>query len=174
MTKELDMTFQETKLVLLSVDLAGYRRAIASLDALAVAGFLQDWYQRCAAAIRGRGGRIVKYLGDACLATFPEDRSLDAVEAVAELTRSLAELGSRSPVSVAVSANVHIAVVAEGDFGPDDDRRYDVLGSGVNHLFSMGGGAGCRISEPVYRQLPNERRAEWNKQRPPATYTLSR
>jgi hypothetical protein len=29
------------------------------------------------------------------------------------------------------------------------------VGSGVNHLFRMGGGTGIHISEPVYRQLPN-------------------
>ena len=50
---------------------------------------------------------------------------------------------------------------------------HDVIGSGVNHLFLMGGGAGLRISEPIYRQLPNEHRAPWRKQRPPATYTFA-
>jgi class 3 adenylate cyclase len=72
-----------------------------------------------------------------------------------------------------VGANVHLSTVAEGELGADGDRRYDVIGAGVNHLFRMGGGAGIRISEPVYRQLPNERRGAWRKQKPPSTYTLA-
>ena len=168
------MTFRETKLVLLSAAMAGYARATANLDALAVAVFLDDWYRRCAATIRDRGGRLVKYIGDGCLATFPDDKCVEAVDTATELRRVIDALRSEHPLKVEIGANVHLAVVAEGDFGPDDDRRYDVLGSGVNHLFLMGGGAGIRISEPVYRQLPNDRRGEWNKNRPPATYTLSR
>jgi adenylate cyclase len=168
------MKFQETKLVLLSADLAGYARATASLDALAVAAFLDDWYRQCAATIRKRGGRIVKYMGDGCLATFPDDKCVAAIDTATELQRAIDDVKSKHQLKVEIGANVHLAVVAEGDFGPDDDPRYDVLGSGVNHLFLMGGGAGIRVSEPVYRQLPNDRRGDWKKNRPPATYTLSR
>jgi len=168
------MKFRETKLVLLSGSLAGYTRATANLDALAVAAFLDDWYRRCAATVRGRGGRLVKYLGDGCLATFSDEKCVEAVDAANEMQRVAGDLRSEHQLKIELGANVHLSVVAEGDFGPDDDRRYDVLGSGVNHLFLMGGGAGIRISEPVYRQLPNDRRGDWQKNRPPATYTLSR
>jgi adenylate cyclase len=161
------MQIRESKLVLVSVDLAGYARATASLDALTIAQFLDAWYGACAAALKPRGGRIIKFMGDGCLAVFPGDRAVDAIDAVEELAR-----GSHT-LPVKLGANVHLAIVAEGDVGPDGDRRYDVLGSGVNHLFLMGGAAGFRISEPVFRQLPNDRRAEWSKQRPPATYARS-
>ena len=111
-------------------------------------------------------------MGDACLATFPDDRCVDAVDAAVELARAIEPIRARHGMRVEVGANVHLAVVAEGEFGPDDDRRYDVLGSGVNHLFLMGAGPGVRVSEPVYRQLPNERRGAFSRQRPPATYAL--
>jgi adenylate cyclase len=165
--------FSETKLVLLSVDLAGYSRAAAHLEAIAIAAFIDDWYVACAGAIRARGGRVVKFIGDACLAVFAEDRALDAIDAAQAIHAALVPLRTRHGWKIEVGANVHVAVVAHGDYGPADDRRYDIIGSGVNHLFMMGGGAGLRISEPVYRQLPNERRAPWRKQRPPATYTFA-
>jgi class 3 adenylate cyclase len=86
--------------------------------------------------------------------------------------------GDREPVpgatlAVTPGVNVHLAVVAEGDLGAGADRRYDVVGAAVNHLFRMGGGPGVRISEPVYQRLPGERRAPWRRQEPPATYTLA-
>ena len=167
------MTFRETKRVLLAADLAGFARATANLDALASAAFLDDWYRQCAAAVRDHGGRIVKYMGDGCLATYGDDDSVNAIVTAIELQRAIDDVKSRHRLKVEVGVNVHLATVAEGDFGPEDDRRYDVVGSGVNHLFLMGGGAGIRISEPVYRQLPNDRRSEWRRNRPPATYTLS-
>ncbi len=163
---------QETKLVLLSADLAGFARACASLDAITIATFLDAWYRRAAPLITSRGGRVVKFMGDAVLAVFPEEAVLAAVDAATALREQLVTYRGEAGWRVDLGANVHLAIVAEGEFGPDDDRRYDVFGSGVNHLFLMGGGPGIRISEPVYRQLPNDVRGAWNKQRPPATYTL--
>jgi class 3 adenylate cyclase len=168
------MSFRETKLVLVVADLAGYARAISNLEALGVAALLDDWYRRTSRIVRAHGGRVVKWIGDACLATFPDEKSCDAVDAVLELERALAPFASEHRVKLELGASVHVAVVAEGEFGPEDDPRYDVLGSGVNHLFTMGRGSGIHISEPVYRRLPNERRARWTKNRPPATYSLSR
>jgi hypothetical protein len=95
------MSFHETKLVLIAADMAGYVRATASLEALAVAALLDDWYRRSSQIVRTHGGRVVKYIGDAR-------------------------------------------------------------------------GSGVRISEPVYRKLPNEHRGPWTKNRPPATYSLSK
>lgn len=163
---------KETKLCLLKADLAGFARACTSLDALAIAGFLDRWYRQCAPLVTARGGRVVKFMGDAVLAVFPEAAVLAAVDAATAMRAALAELRAETQWRVELGTNVHVAIVAEGELGPDDDRRYDVLGSGVNHLFLMGGGPGIRISEPVYRQLPNELRDGWTKHRPPATYTL--
>ena len=165
------MSLRESKLVLFTADLAGFARACASHDALAIAHFLDPWYRASARTIRGRGGRVVKLIGDAVLAVFPEDHAVAAVDAAAELVTALREHRSEA-WRVELGANIHLAIVAEGELGPEDDPRYDVLGTGVNHLFLMGGGPGIRISEPVYRALPNDRRDAWTKHRPPATYAL--
>ena len=162
---------RERKLTLVSVDLAGYTRAAARYEALELCSLLDDYYRRVAGEITRHGGRVVKFMGDACFAVFDEDRALDAVDAVLALERDV--VGPQG-LGLSLGANVHMAVVAEGELGPDDDRRYDVIGSGVNHLFRMGGGAGVRISEPVYRCLPDERRGRWDKMKPPATYVYRR
>jgi class 3 adenylate cyclase len=167
-------SISERKLALLTVDLTGYTRAAAGARAVDVATFLDGYYRLCAMAVKQHGGRVVKFMGDACFAVFPEELAVAAVECALDLqreapSRSAVLYGERTP---AVGANVHLAIVAEGMLGADDDKRYDVFGEGVNHLFRMGGGAGIRISEPVYRSLPNERRGPWQKTKPPATYVL--
>lgn len=162
----------ETKLCLLTADLAGFARACANESALAIATFLDRWYRQSAPIITTRGGRIVKFMGDAVLAVFPETAVLQAVDAASALREAAGALRAETRWRVDLGVNIHLAIVAEGEVGPDGDRRYDVFGSGVNHVFVMGGGPGVRISEPVYRQLPSELRGAWAKQRPPATYTL--
>jgi hypothetical protein len=86
------------------------------------------------------------------------------------MVRAVPGVGTRHGLTIGAGANVHLATVAEGELGADGDRRYDVVGVGVNHVFTMGGGPGLRLSEPVYRRLPNAQRSGFRKHRPPATY----
>jgi len=163
------------KLVIAVHDLHGYTRAAATADDLAVATFMDEYYVLCAELVHAGGGRVVKFVGDACLAVFPPERCADAVDAVRALRARVPALAHRHHLPVAPgTSNVHLAVVAAGELGPAGDRRFDVLGAGVNHTFLLGArqGPGVHVSEPVYRALPNERRTPWRKAKPPAVYTL--
>ncbi len=156
-------------------DLAGFTRAAQGRDALDVWAFLEAYYALCAEVVAGGGGRLVKLVGDACLAIFPADRCVEAVDAMTSLRARVAPLAVRHRLPVSSGhANLHLATIAEGELGPAGARRFDIIGEGVNHTFLLGGrlGSGLHVSEPVYRQLPNERRGAWKKQRPPATYTI--
>jgi adenylate cyclase len=163
--------FEEKKLVLLSMDLAGFTRAMTELDTLGVAALLEDYYAAAVPTLTGAGGRLVKLMGDGLFVVFPEEACVAAVDAAIAASRSACDVAQARALRMAAGANLHLATVAEGTFSVDG--RYDIVGSAVNHLFRMGGGPGVRISEPVYLQLPNDRRAAWSKSGPPATYALS-
>jgi adenylate cyclase len=163
------MTFRETELVLFTADLAGYARATAHLEALEVAAFLDGWYRSIEPILGRHGGRVVKYMGDGCLATFPADGCVAAIDAAAELLQIEPRVAG---VPVQAGVRIHLGVVAEGEVGAD--RRYDVFGSAVNHLFRMGGAGQVLISEPVYRRLPGERRRAWQAHHLPETYSRLR
>lgn len=164
------MAFRERRFVTVVIDLARFTHAVAGLEATDMANLIDRFYNGASGAIAQRGGRVVKYLGDGCLAVFPAEaapQAVDAVEAVRLLVRDLAvELD----LDLELGANVHICTVAEGEFGVDD--TYDIVGMGLIHTFRMASGAGVRISEPVYRKLPSDRRSAWSKHQPPAIYTL--
>jgi class 3 adenylate cyclase len=104
---------------------------------------------------------------------FDEAEASAAVQCVRELAEPVRALGTKHGVALDVGANIHLSVVVDGEFGSGPSRAYDVLGAGVIHVFRMGAGPGIRISEPVYRKLPNDERGPWKKQQPPATYTLT-
>jgi len=166
------MSMEEQKLVVAVFDLTGYTRLTRERSNMEVASLLDDYYRACGAAVAAGGGRIVKFMGDACLAVFPEERAPEAVAAAVALGARVREIATAHRARMESGVNMHLATVAAGELGAEGDRRFDVLGEGVNHTFLMGGGAGVRISEPVYRRLPSDARSRWEKRKPPATYVL--
>lgn len=153
------------KLALVATDMAGFTRFGVHHDALEIAALLDRYYAAVTEILVAHGGRVVKFMGDGCFAAFPGERCVDAITAA-----EAAIAWDPGDVQLRVGANVHVARVACGEIGPPPHRRWDVIGAGVNHLFRMGGGGGLRISEPAYRALPNERRANWRKDTPVAVY----
>lgn len=164
------MAFTERQLVVAVIDLAHFVVAVRQMEAVEIAGLIDRYYRDVDCPITSAGGRVVKYSGDAVLAVYPPERAADAVAAVRSLEEVVRQLGDDHDIDLDVGVNIHLSTVAEGEFGPDG--RYDVMGAGVNHAFKMGAGPGVRISEPVYRKLPSDSRAAWQKHQPPATYSL--
>jgi class 3 adenylate cyclase len=152
------------------VDLAGFTKAIAPLSSMQLAQLVDHFYRLMADTIAASGGRVVKFVGDGCLAVFDEEAVAEAVRFVHDVVEPVRALGQRHGVALDVGANVHLSVVVEGEYG---GRATDIVGAGVVHVFRMGAGPGIRISEPVYRKLPNDQRGPWKKHQPPATYTLT-
>jgi class 3 adenylate cyclase len=155
---------RERSLVLVLVDLARFTQAIADRSLRELTELVDEFYRLAGTVIPQHRGRIVKFIGDGCLAVFEVDDALAALDAVGELRAQVKKMG------LELGANVHLSTVAEAQLGLDG--AYEVLGMGVVHTFRMGGGNGTRISDRVYRKLPSDRRSGWRKHQPPATYEL--
>ena len=147
--------------VLVLVDLAGYAKAFTQHDDATMAAFTQAYYGVCARVLEGAGGRIVKFVGDACLAVFQSDHAPMAVEAVRSLDGQVAALAAEGSIQVAMGANLHLGEVMEGLFGPEGHARYDVIGAAMNDTARMGRGPGLRISRVLWQTLPEAERALW-------------
>jgi len=88
-------------------DLEGFTHYTEREGDTAAASLLTDHYRRAGRVVRGRGGRIVKHLGDGMLMTFPEPSG--AVLAAVELVE-------QGPAPLRVRAGLHSGdVVVEGD-----------------------------------------------------------
>ena len=162
---------EERRRVIVVLDLAGFTKVVGALGAMELARLVDGFYELAGAAVVEHGGRVVKFVGDGCLALFPDDAVDGALRCVDAVAAGLPALGRAHGVALELGATVHRSVVVEGPFGGGSSRRFDVIGPGVIHAYRMGGGPGVRISEPVYRQVPNEHRRAWEKRQPPATYT---
>lgn len=159
---------RERQLAMVVIDLARFTHAVAGLDLREMASVVDAFYRAADEAVSQHGGRVIKFVGDGCLAVFEPDDVLHALAAVEALRARVHALGAERNLKMGMGANVHISRVAEGSFGLRGTP--EIVGMGVIHVFRMGAGAGTRISEPVYRKLPSDRRSAWRKHQPPATY----
>jgi class 3 adenylate cyclase len=157
----------------MTVELTGYTKAFQTRDDAEAAGFVDEYYCLCEEVMTKKGGTIVKFMGDGCLLTFPEEATANALGAALELERALDDLTERHKLRLLLCANIHLGLVIAGQFGAGPSRHADIIGRVVNQTFLLGRGPGIRISEPVYRKLPNEARGAWNKHKPPAIYHLA-
>jgi len=164
--------FEERTLVMVLADLAGFTRAVGHLSALEIATVVDRFYVICGEQVESRGGRVVKFSGDNCLAVFEADHARDAVSFAIALRSAVGALAVETGLTLDVGANVHLATVAAGRFGRGFAATDDVIGMGVVHTYRMGAGPGIRISERVYRALPSAERTAWHKRQPPATYVF--
>jgi class 3 adenylate cyclase len=137
-----------------------------------MADFLHGYYSVAEDAVGSSGGRIVKFIGDAVLAVFPDSAAAGAVSAAVSMRRDVERLGQQAGFPVRLGVSVHMGTAVETELGKGSSRRPDVIGRTVNQTFLLGRGPGIRISEPVYRKLPSGERTPWSKHKPPAVYVL--
>ena len=164
--------FASRTLVILVADLEGFAKAFKTRTDAHMASFLDRYYSVAEDTIREAGGRIVKFIGDAVLAAFPESDAARAVSGATSLRRDVERIGREMGIPVRLGVSVHMGPVVEAELGRGSSRRGDVIGRAVNQTFLLGRGGGIRISEPVYRKLPSDERTPWSKNKPPAVYVL--
>ena len=162
-----------TKRIIVLVDLAGFAKAFQTAGDERMVSYIQKFYAACEKVVTRRGGTIIKFIGDACLAVFKSNQAKNAVAAVLELQTRVHTLAKDHKVDLALGANLHLADVIEGNFGVGSSKRRDVIGRGVNQTFLIGRGSGIRVSETFYKSLPKSAKPSWTKHDPPAVYHLN-
>ena len=165
--------FPSFSFVFLIADLSGFARSFRQRSDEEMAGFLDLYYRLAESVISERDGRIIKFMGDSILARFPADEAPKAVDAAVSLSTQVNQLADREDLAMSLGANLHLGAAVEAELGQGPSRRIDLVGRAVNQTFLLGRGPGIRISEPVYRKLPSGERTPWEKNRPPAVYTLA-
>ena len=71
------------------VDLAGFSKAIAPLSSMQLAELVDAFYRLMADTIESHGGRVIKFIGDGCLAVFDESDAVAAVSCVGDVVEPI-------------------------------------------------------------------------------------
>jgi adenylate cyclase len=126
-----------TPLLIVFLDLDGYKVVCEQQSDLEVADTIDDYYDRVATAVHAAGGRVVKFIGDAALIVFPE-RAIDAgVSMVLGLVPKIDAFMREHGWSCRLRAKVHFGEVIAGEFGSTGAARFDVMGREVNETALM-------------------------------------
>jgi adenylate cyclase len=128
--------------VLWYADIRGFTAIADTTPGLAVNEMLDEAFETLTAALRTRGGQVLKFMGDGMLAIFPfEDASRDetcdcALDAAAEAIQAIGRLNeARRAVGkpfAAVDLALHVGEVLYGNVGAADRLDFTVIGPAVN------------------------------------------
>nr|HEX4315922.1 response regulator [Kofleriaceae bacterium] len=128
---------EETLSVMFS-DLAGFTPMSATLTPYELISLLNDYFDVMCPIVKEHGGDIDKFIGDAIMAVFPEQRGRApaperAVRAGLAMQAAMPGLHARQPVKLAMRIGINTGPVVRGDLGSRVVRRdYTVIGDTVN------------------------------------------
>ena len=139
-------------------DIRGFTRISDAAPGPVVVELLNDVFEALTAALRPRGGQVLKFIGDAMLATFSFDeadraetcrRALDAaIEAMQNLDALNTGRATAGAPVAAVDLALHIGEVLYGNVGATDRLDFTVIGPAVNEATRIEA-----LCEPLGRQL---------------------
>ena len=130
--------------VLWFADIRGFTAIADAVPGPVLIALLNDAFETLTAALRPRGGQVLKFLGDGMLAIFPcseatqEEvcqRALDAAaEAMAALETINDERRAAGQPIAAVDLALHLGEVLYGNVGAVDRLDFTVIGPAVNEV----------------------------------------
>jgi adenylate cyclase len=130
--------------VLWYADIRGFTPTSDSAPGPVIVDLLNDVFEILTAALRPRGGQVLKFLGDGMLATFSFEeadraqtcrRALDAAaEAMQRLDAQNAARAATGVPVVSVDLALHLGEVLYGNVGATDRLDFTVIGPAVNEV----------------------------------------
>jgi adenylate cyclase len=143
-----DVRPQRRLAAILAADVAGFSRLLGADEAGTLAGLRDVWTARFKPAVAGRGGRIVKMMGDGALVEFAS--AVDAVECAVAIQTAMIDYNGARPGQAPIEFRIGVNL---GDIVVDND---DIFGDGVNVASRLEGKAppsGILVSDAVHAQI---------------------
>jgi class 3 adenylate cyclase len=150
-------------------DLTGYAKLAGKLSEVEIFQFLSDYYEFVGDTIGSSGGRVVKFMGDAALMTFPEIHADSGIRSLLGLQQDGDKFLITRGISCRHHIRAHFGSIEQGELGTRTDKRLDVIGSTVNATFLLKT-SGFAITPEAFRKLRPETRKFFKKHTPPITY----
>ena len=163
-------TRTRTDLLVVFADLTRYQVECSRRSDEEVADALELHYQRVASHTERAGGRFVKPIGDATLMVFPPSAADAAIDALIALrVETDAWFAAHGWRETRLVIKAHLGPVIAGDYGPESDRRFDVIGHHVNTAATLPS-RDLALSVDAFRALSPEARKRFKKHTPPVVY----
>jgi len=159
----------EVPLLVAFVDLTRFFVQSQRVSDVDLADTLDAFYECVATRVEKSGGRVVKFMGDAALLSFPEDAVDRGVETLLDIKDAVDELMDGRRWDCRLTVKAHFGVTVAGPFGAAGAKRFDVIGKTVNTAATLQG-AGVTLSVTAFRKLSPALRRRFRKHTPTITY----
>ena len=159
----------EQELLIGFYDLSGYMRYAEAAEPRALLDLMTGYFALTGRIIADAGGRLIKTIGDAGLAAFPESATAAGVAAFQRLRREGADWLAVRGYQSRVIVKLHLGPVAVGRVGGPGEEIVDVYGKTVNVAAQLDS-TGLAMTPAVFRSLPAEARQGFKKHTPPVSY----
>ena len=157
----------EQAVLILFADLTRFMVNSRATPDAALAALLDGYYRHAEGLVSGSGGRVVKFMGDAFLAVWPEAGAGDGVEALPALKRDIDAWWAGKGWDSRVVLKAHFGRAVVGPFGAD--ARFDVIGNEVNVAATLPART-VSLSAEAFRCLEAGQRRAFKKHTAPVVY----
>ncbi|MBV8443865.1 MAG: adenylate/guanylate cyclase domain-containing protein [Hyphomicrobiales bacterium] len=133
---------ERIRAVIWFADIRGFTPISDAAPGSVIVDLLNDVFETLTAALRARGGQVLKFIGDGMLAVFPFEetgraetcrRALDAaIEAMQALDALNTSRAAAGVPAATVDLALHIGEVLYGNVGATDRLDFTVIGPAVN------------------------------------------
>ncbi|MFH1368805.1 MAG: adenylate/guanylate cyclase domain-containing protein [Elusimicrobiota bacterium] len=159
----------ETSLLVAFTDLTGFHKYMVKQTDKSIFSTMSSYFEFAGDIVEKAGGKVVKFIGDAILIVFPEERLNEGVIAL----KNLKDLGNKWMESRGIPSrhriSAHFGPVVCGLIGTKTDKRFDIYGITVNTAALLKS-SGMAVTPQVFRKLKPETRKLLKKHTPPVTY----
>lgn len=159
----------ETQMLVAFFDLTGYTRLAEQRSATDLFEIISQFFELVGDAVEKSGGTVVKFMGDAGLLVYSEERADDGVRALVALKKSADEWLEKKGIGCRMVIKCHFGPVVAGKIGSSKNKRFDVYGLTVNQAATLQS-FGVSITPQLFRKLLPETRRLFKKHTPPVRY----
>lgn len=157
----------EQDLLIVFADITRFQHNARGTPDAALADLMDAYYRFAAAQVASSGGKLVKFMGDAFLAVWPDSAAAAGVAALQNMKAKIDAWWAGKGWDSRVVLKAHFGRAVAGPFGADG--RYDVIGNEVNIAATLPART-IAMSPEAFRCLGEAERKEWKKHTPQVVY----
>ena len=150
-------------------DLSKFVSLKSKMNDLETCKLLSDFYEMTGDVVSSSGGTVIKFIGDAGLIVFPEEKVSEGILALNKLKNSIDDWMVKQGLPCRLIVKSHFGPVVCAPLGTKDDKRLDVIGNTVNAA-AMLAFHGFAMTPETFRKLSPEARKPFKKHTPPVRY----
>jgi adenylate cyclase len=160
---------QQLNLLVAFFDLSGFTRLFEAKEDQDIFALMSEFFEFTGEIIEAAGGTVIKFIGDAGMVVFPEDKASQGIVTLKDLKGKAEQCLKHHEINCRINFKVHFGEVTCGKIGTKTSKNLDIYGKTVNVAATLPTN-GFSISPQAFRQLDEAGRKLFKKHTPAIRY----